>query len=61
MKNNMLNPCLFLLGISLSMSIQRVIKRCCIPPFASLQLLTDKPASVASGFVSGDWWKKSRN
>ena len=57
-KNNMLNSCLFPLGIPLSMSIQSVIKRCCIPPFASLQFLTDKPASVGSGFVSGDLVEK---
>ena len=57
-KNNMLNSCLFPLRIPLSKSIQRVIKRCCIPPFASLQPLTDKPAPVASRFVLGDLAKE---
>ena len=46
------------LGIPLSKAIQRVIKRCCIPPFGSLQPLTDKAASVASGFVLGDLVEK---
>ena len=53
-KDNILNSCSFPFGIPLPNLVQRVIKRCCIPPFASLQPLTDKPAPVASGFVLGD-------
>ena len=57
-KNNMLNSCLFPLSIPLSKSVQRVIKRCCIPPFASLQPLTGKPAPVTGGFVLDDLAKE---
>ena len=49
-KKTISNSCLFPVGIPLSESIQGVIKRCCIPPFASLQPLTDKPEPVDSGF-----------
>ena len=51
-KNHISRSCLFPLSIPSSNSIQRVIKRCCIPPFAPLQPLSDKPASVASDVVS---------
>ena len=57
-KNNMLYSCLFPLSIPLSKSIQRVITRCCIPPFTSLQPLTDKPAPVTGGFVLDDLAKE---
>ena len=57
-KTNIFSSCLIPLGIPLSKAIQRVIKRCCIPPFASLQPLTDKAASVASVFVLGDLVEK---
>ena len=57
-KKNIFSSCLIPLGIPLSKAIQRVIKRCCIPPFASLQPLTDKAAPVASGFVLGDLVEK---
>ena len=39
---------LFPLSIPLSKSVQIVIKRCCIPPFASLAPLTEKPGSDSS-------------
>ena len=40
---------LFPLSIPLSKSIQIVVKRCCLPPFASLAPLTEKPGSDACG------------
>ena len=46
-KNNISSSMLFPLGIPLSKSVQRVIKRCCIPPFDSRQPLTYKPSPVA--------------
>ncbi|CAB4010735.1 Stress-induced-phospho 1 [Paramuricea clavata] len=42
------NNSLFPLSIPLSKSIQIVVKRCCMPPFASLAPLTEKPGSDAS-------------
>ena len=57
-RNNMLNSCLFPLSIPLSKSVERVIKRCCIPRFASLQPLTGKPAPVTGGFVLDDLAKE---
>ena len=53
-KKNILSSCLFPLRIPLLKSSQRVIKRHCIPPFASLHSLTDKPAPVTSGLVLDD-------
>ena len=51
-KNHISRSCLFPLSIPLSNSIQRVIKRCCIPPFAPLQPLSDNVASdVVSDFA----------
>ena len=57
-KTNIFSSCLIPHCIPLSKAIQRVIKRCCIPPFVSLQPLTNKAASVASGFVLGDLVEK---
>ena len=57
-KDNISSCYLFPLGIPLSKAIQRVIKRCCIPPFASIQPLNDKAAPVASGFVLRDLVEK---
>ena len=57
-KDNISSSYMFPLSIPLSKSIQRVIKRCCIPPFASLQPLTEKPAPFARGLVSGDLVQK---
>ena len=58
-KDNISSSCLFPLGIPLSMSFQKVIQRCCVPPFASLQPLTaEKPAPLASGFVLSDLVKR---
>ena len=45
-KKNVSNNSLFPLSIPLSKSIQIVIKRCCMPPFASLQPLTEKPGGL---------------
>ena len=53
-KKNISRSCLFPLRIPLLKSSQRVIKRHCIPPFASLHPLTDKPAPVTSGLVLDD-------
>ena len=57
-KNNISSSMLFPLGIPLSKSVQRVIKRCCIPPFDSRQPLAYKPSPVASGFVLSDLVEK---
>ena len=57
-KKNISSSCLFPLSIPLLKSIQRVIKRYCIPPFASLHPLTEKPASVTNGLVLNDLAEK---
>ena len=49
---------LFPLSIPLSKSIQIVVKRCCMPPFASLAPLTEKPGSNASGLDVDDLEEK---
>ena len=49
---------LFPLSIPLSKSVQIVIKRCCIPPFASLAPLTEKPGSDSSGLDVDDLEEK---
>ncbi len=48
-KKNVSNNSLFPLSIPLPKSIQIVIKRCCMPPFCSLQLLTENPGPGTSG------------
>jgi tetratricopeptide (TPR) repeat protein len=49
---------LFSLSIPLSKSIQIVVKRCCMPLFASLAPLTRKPGSDTSGFHVDDFEEK---
>ena len=45
-EKNVSNNSLFPLSIPLPKSIQIVIKRCCMPPFVSLQPLTEKPGGL---------------
>ena len=45
-KSNLSNNSLFPLSIPLTKSFQFVIKRCCMPPFVSLESLTQKPDPV---------------
>ena len=49
---------LYPLSIPLSKSIQIVVKRCCMPPFASLAPLTEKPGSDACGLDVDDLEEK---
>jgi parallel beta-helix repeat protein len=49
---------LFPLSVPLSKSIQIVVKRCCMPPFALLPPLTEKPASDAGCLGVGDLEEK---
>ena len=58
-KYNISDNSLFPLSIPLSKSIQIVVKRCCMPPFASLAPLTGKPGSdTSNGLDVGDLEEK---
>jgi parallel beta-helix repeat protein len=58
-KYNISDNSLFPLSIPLSKSIQIVVKRCCMPPFALLAPLTGKPGSdTSSGLDVGDLEEK---